>query len=120
MTQRDLFQPDQEEKPTPRNPIAHHADPDTSHQAAKEITEEGIRDQQAGEVYRALKSCGDRAVTSMELARIPGVAFDRFVAARRLPELEKLGLIHRCPARTCTASGRKAITWRAGSKGSTR
>jgi len=39
---------------------------------------------------------------------------DRHMVARRLPDLERDKLIERSEMRTCTASGRPAITWRAG------
>lgn len=90
----------------PRNPIARHSDPDTSHAAAKHITRSGQRDTQAALLLTAV-------------LRIPGgtsaeygaVVLDRYACARRLPELEKLSMVRRGPKRICRATGSEAITW---------
>ncbi len=50
-------------------------------------------------------------VTSAELAAYMGV--DRYVTARRLPDLRKRGLVEQCHKTTCTVNRTPAITWRA-------
>ncbi len=48
-------------------------------------------------------------VTSLELS--DGAEIDRYVAARRLPELEEQRLVRRLPERHCAISGRRSATW---------
>jgi Mn-dependent DtxR family transcriptional regulator len=50
-------------------------------------------------------------VTSAELAAYMGV--DRYVTARRLPDLRKRGLVEQCHKTTCTVNRTPAVTWRA-------
>ena len=88
-------------------PIARHNDPETSHAAAEEITKSGARGRQAMEVLEALRQ--HPSSTSAELAEASGI--DRYVTARRLPELEKAGFVARSLIRPCKATGRKALTW---------
>lgn len=96
----DLFDP------RPRNPIARDGDPDTSHEAAAKITSDGTRDRQANGVLAEVNS--RPGSTSAELG---GGTIDRYVMARRLPELEKLGLVSRGESRMCGKTGRRALTW---------
>lgn len=99
--------------PQPRNAIARQRDPQTSHEAAEQVTSSGTRDRQAGEVLTAVHA--HPGMTSRELAREAGL--DRYVTARRLPELERLGRVRRGPARVCAVSEaeasicRRAVTW---------
>lgn len=93
--------------PHPRNPIAANDDPETSHEAAREVTSSGERDRQAQLVLDHVRVWPGR--TSAELSQ--GHELDRYVFARRLPELARLGFIKRGIARRCTATGRRAITW---------
>lgn len=93
--------------PRPRNPIARATDPATSHRAAFEVTTSGTRDLQAKAVLELLKA--HPGATSAELGTVG--AYDRYVVARRLPELEKLGFAKRGPARACGVTGRQAMTW---------
>ncbi len=104
MRQTTLF----DDKPHPRNPIARATDPETSHRAAAEVTRSGRRDAQAASVLEAVQI--GPGFTSAELATA-GAPFDRYVAARRLPELERLGKVRRGPARACRVTGRLALTW---------
>jgi hypothetical protein len=48
-------------------------------------------------------------VTSAELASTGGL--DRYMVARRLPDLNRDGLVSRGQARRCAITGRWAITW---------
>jgi CRP-like cAMP-binding protein len=93
--------------PRPRNPIARKHDPDTSKQAAEAITASGKRDAQAKAVHLAVR--GYRGHTSAELAKLCG--YDRHMVARRLPELERLGLVQKGEARACSTTGKSATTW---------
>lgn len=91
----------------PRSPIARRGDPITSAEAAAWITSSGFRDSQAGRVLEAV-ICWPRC-TSAELARRAGL--DRYVVARRLSELRRLGLIKQGPVSTCSVTGRHSLTW---------
>ena len=53
----------------------------------------------------------ERDEIEAEIAEAAGV--DRHMVARRLPDLERDGIVSRGDVRVCTASGRPAITWRA-------
>ena len=91
------------------HPIAANLDPVTSFQAAKEITASGKRHGQLIGVL-ALVKLYPRS-TSLELSRHSG--FDRYVIARRLPELASAGLVVRRDARLCMVGNRPAVTWEA-------
>lgn len=91
-------------------PLARSSDALSSHIAAREVTLRGRRDSQKREILAALGSHSD-TVTSMELARAAGM--DRYIVARRLPDLDRDGLVKRCPMRDCAETRRPAITWRA-------
>lgn len=96
----------------PRSPIARRGDPITSAHAAAWLTSSGFRDSQAGRVLDAV-ICWPKS-TSAELARRAQI--DRYICARRLPELEKLGLVTRGPIAHCTVTGRAALTWDPGAR----
>lgn len=100
MTQQRLFALD-------GRPIARASDPVSSHLAAAEITANGTRAAQAAEVLRLLRL--HPGTTSRELSRLTYV--DRYVAARRLPELTATGQVRRGDLRPCCVSGRLAVTW---------
>lgn len=85
------------------------SDPQTSAFAAGLITNAGIRAKQTKSVLMFLIDHPNS--TSAELAKVMRV--DRYMTARRLPELEKSGFAKRGASRKCTARGTKAITWRA-------
>jgi hypothetical protein len=89
-------------------PIARHADPDTSKAAAKQITDSGVRGEQHRTVLTAVQACPGK--TSRELAAEAGL--DRYMVARRLPELEKMGVVQRETERMCTIGKLSATTWR--------
>jgi hypothetical protein len=95
-------------------PIARRSDPETSKEAAKEITESGLREGQLLVVLTMVRKYPRK--TSAELAakaELGGIPFDRYTFARRLPELEKAGLIQKLNSRKCTIGGREAHTWQA-------
>lgn len=91
-----------------RTPIARRSDPATSKAAAADVTASGARDRQVNAVAAAVRRWPGK--TSNELGAIAG-DMDRYVAARRLPEAEKIGLVRRGEARVCAVSGKRAITW---------
>lgn len=95
-----------------RSPIAASSDPDTSHLAAKAVTESGQREGQLLAVLAVLKKYP--RLTSMELAHHASEPDKmRFICARRLPELERGGLVRRAGKRECSISGMKATIWEA-------
>lgn len=91
---------------------ARKTDPQTSKDAARHMKESGQINAQAMETLRALRRYIDdhgRRPTSNELCQ--GNVELRFRYARRLPELEKAGLVRRLPPRVCHVTDRRAHTW---------
>lgn len=88
-------------------PIARTTDPESSHEAAEEITNTGARLKQLQVVLEAVRE--RPGCTSLELST--RIRLDRYAVARRLPELEHAGFIRRGPIRLCSVGGRKGITW---------
>jgi CRP-like cAMP-binding protein len=72
-----------------------------------EMNASGKRATQQSLLFDAVVRYGE--LTSAELARKIGI--DRYIAARRLPELRDAGLIQNGESRKCLVTGRKAITW---------
>lgn len=93
-----------------RASLAASSDPISSHIAAAEVTSSGRRASQKAAIVTWLR-IQERPLTSMEIAHAAGL--DRYMCARRLPDLERDGLVERGPMRICAESGRPAITWRA-------
>jgi len=89
--------------------LAAAADPISSHLAAAELTSSGRRASQKRDIVNWLRG-QSRPLTSMEIGNAAGL--DRYMVARRLPDLEKDGLVERCAMRECAISRRPAITWR--------
>ncbi len=81
----------------------------TSIEAAQRITDSGVRGRQHREVLELVT--GYPKCTSRELAKIGQM--DRYVVARRLPELERAGLVRKCGARICGIGDGRAVTWEA-------
>lgn len=92
----------------PASNLARRSDPETSHEAAQEVTDSGSADQQRSIVAALVRKYPSR--TSDELAQLTP-RLDRWQAARRLPEVERAGLIQRGEARHSEVSGRKGVTW---------
>lgn len=108
MHQASLFERDYD----PRK-LAARADPESSHKAAAELVESGRLGSQCKTVLEALKKEVEPA-TACEIAKNSGL--DRIMVSRRLPDLEKVGLVKRCGQRECKASQpRKSVqeTWSA-------
>lgn len=90
------------------NHPARTADPSSSHEAATHIVSSGLQAQQHSVAASAVRK--HPGLTSLELAR--ATCLDRFMLARRLPELARNGLIVRGAVRKCSASnGRNGCTW---------
>lgn len=88
---------------------ARSADPVTSHRAADHVEATGQAQREAAIVLRSLRDLPGR--TSRELAELAGL--DRYMVARRLPELREAGHAENGPDRACASSGRSAMTWTA-------
>ncbi|MFW6340673.1 MAG: MarR family transcriptional regulator [Wenzhouxiangella sp.] len=87
-------------------PASRRTDPQTSRGAEAEINATGERAKQQKVVLQMLHRYPGR--TSRELATVTGL--DRYLVARRLPELEP-ELARRGEAKRCSVGGRAAITW---------
>ena len=98
MMQEDLFS---------NQPIARNTDPETSHEAARDITRTKRASQQHA-CLDAVQRWPER--TSAELADLMGI--DRYIVARRLPELRDGNKVSNGAARKCGVTGKKAMVWR--------
>jgi hypothetical protein len=88
-------------------PLRRNSDPATSHEAARYAADRlGEWHQRALEAVR-----GCQGGTASEIAASIGDATNHNLS-RRLPELERLGLVVRGPARECRVTHRSAATWR--------
>lgn len=92
-----------------RQQIHANADPATSKLAGDALTASGARDNQKAAVLKALRDLKMDGVTSNELAHFSGL--DRYVCARRLPDLERDGLVERLCAAQCHITGKWATQW---------
>lgn len=93
---------------------ARRTDPWTSHAAAREIESKGRAESHRRLCLAEVQQTPGQ--TSAEIASRVGI--DRNAAARRLPELREMGLVHNgSEARTCTIVGSKCITWWPGKAG---
>jgi DNA-binding MarR family transcriptional regulator len=91
-------------------PRARRTDPSSSHDAASAVARSGIAKAQCSSVLAALRRYKHR--TSNELAHDSGI--DRYIVARRLPELRKRNLVNcsgEAQKRKDHYSGRDAMTW---------
>ena len=84
---------------TPDAPRARRSDPESSHRAATEVAPHLSGQRRA--VWEALSRHPGRS--SKELAEVSGL--DRYMVARRLPELEQYGLVERA------GSGSRDVRW---------
>lgn len=86
-------------------PRARRSDPITSKLAAH-----GVRRKAEAQQQMVLRAVRERpGHTSLELVEWTGL--DRHTIARRLPEIEKRGLIRRGSVRECRCGHRPALTW---------
>lgn len=88
-------------------PAARRSDPESSHLAAEEITRSGRRGQQQAQAIAAVRAFP--GCTSFELAMRTDI--DRYILARRLPECVTAGAVRKGEQRTCSVTGRQALTW---------
>ena len=89
------------------NHPARTTDISTSHAAAVHVVASGLQALQHDRAARAVTA--HPGLTSMELAQASG--HDRYMLARRLPELLEDGRVWRGPKKPCEVSGRSACTW---------
>lgn len=89
-----------------RTPASRSTDPDSSHDAAAENTRSGARASQQHRVLMWVRRWPGR--TSREIAALANV--DRYMVARRLPELEPTH-IRKGDLRKCAVTHTKAVTW---------
>lgn len=95
-----------------RQQIHANSDPPTSKLAGDAITKSGKRDSDKAKVLLwLLGHLPRRLYTSAEIANFSGL--DRHLCARRLPDLERDGLVRRGLPQTCTITRSKATTWEA-------
>ena len=94
-------------------PVARRQDPESSKAAGRAVTASGCREGQLRQVLELVKR--HPGSTSLELAasaeRDGDASLDRYVIARRLPELESAGLVKRGQERSCTVGRRSALPW---------
>jgi CRP-like cAMP-binding protein len=82
-------------------------DPDTSKEAARDVEVSGAAGRQREVCLRALGM--QDGATAAEVALLAGL--ERHAASRRLPELRDAGLVSCGDPRTCSATGRRCMTW---------
>lgn len=83
---------------------ARASDPDTSHEAAKEVEDSGKASAQRSRCLALVRK--SPGMTAGEIQARLG-----FLAHKRLPELRDLYLVRNGEARKCTVSGTRRITW---------
>ena len=88
---------------------ARKSDPQTSHEAAKQVTDSGAASAQREQCLAAVKLA--QGMTAAELTKIIGC--ERHMPSRRLPELRRAGLVTSPEdrARVCRVTGNKSLTW---------
>ena len=94
-------------------------DPETSRLAAQRAEASGsiaCARQRILETLASLSVCSvspdDTASEIADHSVSLGRAVDRYTVSRRLPEMERDGLVERHPARVCRVSGTLQTTWR--------
>jgi len=88
-------------------PPSRNSDPDTSVQAAQKLKQSGSWAGQKRRVFEALRR--NPGLTSAEIANLMGG--DRYIPSRRLPDLERAGLVKRGRIRLCQVTKSQCITW---------
>lgn len=107
MNTQQLHLPLAARDPVSRAPLAASADPHTSHEAASRLVGTGQLDTELERIAAGLAI--HPGLTSRELAAAIGE--DRYMVAKRMSVLAARGVAKRGEARTCTGSGRLAVTW---------
>lgn len=90
-----------------KEPLARRMDPVPSFVAAERHQRSGGWVRQKSAVLAALRQ--HPGATSAELAATIGG--DRYIPSRRLPDLEREGLVKRGSDRLCKVTGQACITW---------
>jgi len=92
--------------------LARNTDHVSSHEAADDIQSSGKLAQQKAVVLNALRMFQESRgpATSAELAK--HYEMDRYMVAKRLPDLEKQGLVQKCAEmKKCPVGGKRATAW---------
>lgn len=89
------------------SPAARTTDPESSHEADRHMDASGKRECQQRAVLEAVRA--NSGLTSKHLAQRTGL--DRHMVGRRLPELERDGLVRRGPVVNDPDDGRQGVTW---------
>ncbi len=88
-------------------PLTKRADPVTSYRAAESLHRSGKLAGQKKLVLEALRK--KEGATSAELADFMRIS--RYITARRLPDLERAGMIKKGKSRTCLVTKSQCVTW---------
>jgi len=88
-------------------PLYRKTDPETSRMAAEGMVVAGEWQRQKDMVYENLKRFNGS--TSAELASFMNT--DRYITARRLPDLQREGKAVKGHIRLCNITGRACVTW---------
>jgi len=88
-------------------PLSRRLDPVPSFQAAEKLHKTGKWKKQKLLVLETLRR--HNGSTSAEISKMIGP--DRYLASRRLPELERKGLVARGRIRLCRVTGSRCLTW---------
>lgn len=88
-------------------PASRLTDPISSEEAAKQHLMDKRMETQCLKVLDLVLRYPGK--TSLELADISGM--DRYIVARRLPQLEHGGMVRKGEIRQCTVGHRNAVTW---------
>jgi len=90
-----------------RQPLTHRGDPQTSREAAEHLRRSGRLGAQQQAVLEALRQRDGS--THAELSEAMGIHC--LTPARRLPELERMGLVRKGSARVCRIKQSRCCTW---------
>lgn len=94
-------------QPESWKPLARRDDPESSKESAQRLVESGQLKGQKQAVYLALRRFPGS--TSAELAKRADLT--RHLTGRRLPDLERAGLVRRGDLRPCSCGKGRAVTW---------
>lgn len=89
----------------PEAPKARNSDPDTSHEAAKSMTDEAAT--QRRQILEHLEAHGPQTADALDEA----LSFRLTSAGRRMSELLRKALVRRTGEKEMTRSGRRADLW---------
>jgi hypothetical protein len=107
--QLDLF----DRGPHLGNPVAHAADPETSHEAGEAVTRSGARGRQAAAVLALVRGHPGRTAAELVGLQVDFPRLDVYQVRRRLTDLLHAGLVVQGEARPCSRVGSRMVTWTA-------